>query len=87
MVQQMISQQTEPGRRLQQQQQLHQPTQHVATKSKPANILGAATLQAIPIIQQHPQQGNFISSNHIVRKIREIRSSHHYYTISKILLF
>ena len=61
MVQQMISQQTEPGRRLQQQQQLHQPTQHVATKSKPANILGAATLQAIPIIQQHPQQGEFLS--------------------------
>ena len=59
MVQQMMNQQTDQGRRLQQQQQLLQPTQHVATKSKPANILGAATAvlqtQAIPMIQQ-PQQ-------------------------------
>ena len=65
MVQQMINQQSEQGRRLQQQQQLHQTPQHavVATKSKPANILGAAISQAIPMIQQQqPQQGIILIS-------------------------
>ena len=63
MVQQMMSQQqTEQGRRLQQQQQqLQQPIQHVATKSKPANMVTAAAAvlqsQAIPMIHQQPQQG------------------------------
>ena len=63
MVQQMMNQQTETGMRLQQQQQIQQRNPpHVATKSKPANIIGATTTavlqsQPIPMIQQPTQQG------------------------------
>ena len=67
MVQQMMNQQTETGLRLQQQQLQQRNPPHVATKSKPANIIGATTAvlqpQTIPMIQQPNQQGTRIDMN------------------------
>ena len=66
MVQQMMNQQTETGMRLQQQQQQIQQRNppHVATKSKPAQIIGATNAvlqsQAIQMIQQPNQQGTLV---------------------------
>ena len=67
MVQQMMNQQTETGLRLQQQQLQQRNPPHVATKSKPANIIGATTAvlqpQTIPMIQQPNQQGTRFDMN------------------------
>ena len=67
MVQQMMNQQTETGLRLQQQQLQQRNPPHVATKSKPANIIGATTAvlqsQTIPMIQQPNQQGTLLDMN------------------------
>ena len=73
MVQQMMNQQTETGMRLQQQQQQIQQRNppHVATKSKPAQIIGATNAvlqsQAIQMIQQPNQQGRLVEYKLIKR--------------------